>query len=372
MIVLWILAAALSAAAAALVLARAARAGRETGAAEAPEREVYRRQLAEIDELAARGLLSEPELGAARAEAGRRLLAADGEAAPLRPGGRRTVIAAAILAPLAAVGLYLALGSPGLPDQPFADRLAGWRRQAKADPMQLSPGEAAALLTQAAKEDPGDATPLLLLADVQARTGQQGRVLLTLREAVRRQPKRAEAWTMLGQAEAAAAQGQVTAQARAAFARAAALDPTAPEPAYFLARARIEDGDAAGGLAAWRALQGRMAPGSEQRAFLAREIAAVERTGRLAGAPRPAPAAGAADQQRAFIQAMVDRLSARLSASPDDPAGWARLIRSYGVLGQDDRRRKAIETVRRRYAARPELLDAILAGDENAARKAAE
>ena len=34
---------------------------------------------------------------------------------------------------------------------------------------------------------------------------------------------------------------------------------------------------------------------------------------------------------------MVDGLAARLQRQPDDPAGWARLICAYGVLGDKPR-----------------------------------
>jgi cytochrome c-type biogenesis protein CcmH len=376
MIGLWILAAALSAAAALLVLARAARASREDARAgpqaASPEARVYRRQLAEIDELAARGLLAEPELAAAKAEAGRRLLGAAEVAPPARPGGRRVVLAAALLAPLLATGLYVATGSPGLPDQPFGERLRAWRAMGRADPSQLTEAQAAAILTAAAKERPDDPTPLLLLAELQARAGQQARVMSSLREAVRRQPARADLWIVLGQTETMAADGKVTPAARSAFLRARALDPSAPEPAYFLARARIAEGDAAAGLAAWRKLLAGLPAQAPQRATLAREIAEVERTGRLPEAQRANAGPARSDaEQRAFIQAMVDRLAARLSSAPDDPAGWARLIRSYGVLGQEDRRRAAVDEARRRYAGRPQTLRAILAGDEAAAAKSA-
>jgi cytochrome c-type biogenesis protein CcmH len=38
-----------------------------------------------------------------------------------------------------------------------------------------------------------------------------------------------------------------------------------------------------------------------------------------------------ADRQ-AMIEGMVAGLAAKLKASPDDPDGWARLVRSYAVL----------------------------------------
>ncbi len=57
---------------------------------------------------------------------------------------------------------------------------------------------------------------------------------------------------------------------------------------------------------------------------------------------------------------MVDRLAARLKAQPDDPAGWARLIRSYGVLGRNDLRQAAIADARRLFKDRPDALKTAL------------
>jgi cytochrome c-type biogenesis protein CcmH len=370
MIGLWILAALLSALAALLVL----RAGLGSGRNEpegAAELEVRRRQLAEIDDLGARGLLAPGELRAARAEAGRRLLRTRAGPPATVEGGaaRKIILAAAVAAPLVALAAYVATGSPSLPDRPFSQRLKGWKAE---DPSRLRPAEMAALLTVAARARPADATPLLYLAQAQALAGQDARVLMTLREAVRRQPTRADAWILLGQAQVRAADGRVSPEARAAFTRAAALDPTAPEPAYFLARGRIQSGDVEGGLAAWRTLLKRLPREAAQRAALAREIATVERTGALAvAAEPPAEAAGMAAEQRAFVQDMVDRLAARLKDQPDDPAGWARLIRSYGVLGEVDRRAAAVAEARRRFGSESELAAAIVAGDEARAAKLA-
>jgi TPR repeat protein len=43
----------------------------------------------------------------------------------------------------------------------------------------------------------------------------------------------------------------------------------------------------------------------------------------------------------AMIRTMVDRLAERLKGAPDDLAGWRRLARSYGVLGEADKARAA-------------------------------
>src|SRR5262245_43140452 len=92
--------------------------------------EIYRDQLAEIDRDLQRGLIGEAEAKAARTEIGRRALAAD---AAERSGAKQAaapqalplaVLALAVAAPLGAFVLYLDLGSPHLPGQPFATRHA--------------------------------------------------------------------------------------------------------------------------------------------------------------------------------------------------------------------------------------------------------
>ena len=92
---------------------------------------VYRDQLAEIAAERARGLIAESEAEAARVEIARRLLAAaDGSAIGSRdtapPSAYRDVrtLAMGLAAglPVLAVVVYLALGAPGQPGQPFAAR----------------------------------------------------------------------------------------------------------------------------------------------------------------------------------------------------------------------------------------------------------
>ncbi|MGC1305389.1 MAG: hypothetical protein WA840_23715, partial [Caulobacteraceae bacterium] len=67
-----------------------------------------------------------------------------------------------------------------------------------------------------------------------------------------------------------------------------------------------------------------------------------------------------ADEGRmVFIQQMVARQAAQLKAHPDDPEGWARLVRSYGVLGKRDAQLAALTEARRRFAARPDALKLV-------------
>src|SRR5579862_9277759 len=131
MIWLWIAAALISGALAVLIVQRSVRAATRPRS-ENPALAVYRRQMAELDELAERGVLAEGERRSVRAETGRRLLAAAGRAeAPVKHSGPRVVLLAASAAPLAAVAIYFVVGAPNYADLPFKTRLAEWR---SADP----------------------------------------------------------------------------------------------------------------------------------------------------------------------------------------------------------------------------------------------
>lgn len=359
MIGFWIAAALVSAAAALLILYRAGRARPDlSGHA---TRAVYARQLDEIDDLAARGLIADGERQSARAEAARRLIgAADDEAAAPDPtavgAGRRVALAAAVAAPLLALACYLVIGSPQTPDQPFAKRLAAWRR---ADPASLDAQRMSALLEQLTSERPKDARLLVFLARAEAAEGQVPLAVRTLQRAAALAPDRADIWAQIGEGLREMSGGEMSADAREAFEHSLRIDPKTPLARYRLARADIAAGKAAEGLVVWRALAAELPAGDPRRAALESEIASVVRTGKLPmpAVDAPAPSGG---EQRVFIQSMVDRLATRLKTEPDDPAGWARLIHAYGVLGEEDRRQAAIAEVRRRYAARPALIKSIL------------
>jgi cytochrome c-type biogenesis protein CcmH len=368
MILFWILAALVSSAATLLVLLRAARAEKGSSPSD-PTLDVYRRQLAEIDELADRGLLGDAERKAARAEAGRRLLG-EAERRPQEPkplaskSARRLVMAAAVAAPLVALAGYMLTGSPGFPDQPFKGRLKSWEHLAKTDPGRLSLPEMAAVLQSFAAERPKDPQPRYFLARVEAAEGDFVSAARDLQKLTDLDPNNAKAWTLLGVYLTEAGKGDVSDAAAEAFRRAQALDPAAIEPRYFLARAEIAAGRTQSGLAAWRALLPDVPQNDARRTTLLAEIDAVTRTGRLPASETQTPDAGPpqGEQEAAFVQSMVDRLAARLKTQPNDPEGWARLIRAYGVLRQTDRQAAAEAEARRLFKDRPEDLKTALAG----------
>ncbi|HEX8232818.1 MAG TPA: c-type cytochrome biogenesis protein CcmI [Caulobacteraceae bacterium] len=347
----WVAAALLGSALSALVLLRAARATQPPGEGD-PEGAVYRRQLAEIDELAKRGLLDPAEVSPARAEAGRRLLASARRPEAPAANARRAgwVIAFAVAAPVAALALYVSLGAPGLADQPYDARVSAWRR---ADPATLGPSQMAAVLEAVTRERPRDVRALLYLARAQALSGEETAALRTLRRAAELEPRRAEIWSLAGELQAGGAEGPLPAPARAAFERALGLDPRDVAARYFLGRDLLVRGERAQGLRLWQGLLSDLQAGDPRREALSREMGRTEGDAGGAGRLKTDPA------EMRMIEGMVAGLAERLEAQPNDPQGWGRLIRAYGVLDRPKAREQATLTARRLFRGQPEVLRQI-------------
>lgn len=348
MLLFWIAAALLSAAAAALVLWRARGAGEVL--AEAPEAAVYRRHLAEQDELKARGLLGEDEYRAARAEAARRLLAV---AAPADiPAGDPKklgliVLASALSAAALAMVIYSLVGSPGAPDRPYASRLKAWT---EVDPATLGPAEAAAVLADMARRQPNNGEVWSFLGRARAAAGDSFGAAQAFEKAVALRPNAAEDWSALGEVLTELNDGKLGPDAERAFRRALAIDPNAPGPRYGMGRAEIAAGRKEEGLKLWREALALLPEDDARREALKREIAAAE------GAAVSVGANAAEDEA---IRGMVQGLAARLESAPDDPQGWARLVRAYTVLNDLPARDRALARARQLFRDRPTELAAI-------------
>ncbi|WP_337188797.1 c-type cytochrome biogenesis protein CcmI [Phenylobacterium sp.] len=362
MFLFWAVAGVLAAAAAGLILMRAARAATSTagprigGAITDDDTAsvLYRRQLAEIDELAERGLIGEGERKGAHAEAARRLLAAadaPAEAWASEDGAARNhrlgVLAGVVAAPALALGLYLALGAPGMADQPYAARLKAWR---EGDLMRLTPPEAAAVLRQVTGERPDDAEGFRLLGMVEGAAQNPLAAVRALRRAAELAPRRPEVWQMLGEAEIVAAGGKVDANAEASFRRLLALEPGNPGARFFLAQAAADAGRPDEAVTALRALLADMDGDDPRRGAVEESIARIQgRASAPAGDPR----------EMSMIRGMVDGLAARLKSDPDDPEGWVRLVRAYAVLGETANRDRAYAAARARYAGRADIVSQL-------------
>ena len=236
---------------------------------------VYKDQLAELERDRARGLLGPEEERAARSEIGRRILALapDGPAPP--PPTARTLAAAAtavLLLPLAAWLLYARLGTPALPDQPFAARAKPAPALAAASPL---PDMAEALSRLAAhlKEHPEDLDGWLLLGRSELGRGRYPQAADAYRHAAALSGQRPKIVGDWGEVQVLAAGGTVTAAAEAAFATAAQDPENAPRSRYYLALAQMQRGNIKTALEAWVELAAQSPKDAEWLPLVRRRIA---------------------------------------------------------------------------------------------------
>ena len=199
---------------------------------------VYRDQLEEIERDRASGLIPDQEAASAQVEVSRRLLAAAEAPPPPQASAnvatwrRRAVALVALLAlPLGAAGLYLALGSPWLPDQPLAPRLAAARGD------QSFEGLVAQVETHLDR-NPEDGRGWEVIAPIYLRLGRFDEAVKARRQALRLNGDTAERESALGEALVFAANGMVTAEAKAAFEKAVSLDASDVPARYFLGPCR--------------------------------------------------------------------------------------------------------------------------------------
>ncbi len=341
---------------------RAARSERDQALA------IYRDQLGEVERDVDRGVIGETEAEAARTEISRRLLRTGqedaGEKTAGSPHGRRVAAIAVIAMPLAALGFYLFVGNPEMPAEPLAARLA-------APTGQQDIATLVARVEAHLAANPDDAKGWQILAPVYLRLGRFDDALKAYRNIVRLTGSTAETESDLGEAMVSANGGVVTTEARAAFERAAKLDATAVRPRFYLALALGQEGKTDEAITAWTALLNGAPDGAPWVAVAKSELAKLEGGTATAAtdgsAPPPGPSAAdvkaagqmSASDRTAMIEGMVQQLADKLAANPADGPGWARLIRSYMVLGRADDAKAALAKARDALASDATALDSV-------------
>ena len=339
---------------------------------------VYRDQLAEIDQEVERGLLTESEAEAARAEIHRRMLAAEDaelkKPFKLLPSdgryGRLGAIAAiALLVPLGVVVMYSALGQPQLPGKPYA-----WRLKNDPDFVVAATAEKLAALLQASPSAAGYQRLGQMYFD--ARNYDQAAV--ADRRAIELGANDAITWSELGEAVVMVSGGAVVPEAMTAFTKALGIEPRSERSRFYIGLAEAQIGNLKQAVAIWRDLEKDSPPDAPWLTMLRDHIAAFAKQGgfdpasvppsppsaatlnvantamsnalhlatpKTAPADLPANAAPpvTADPRDTMIQAMVQRLADKMAKNPTDAEGWKRLAHAYNVLGQNDKARAAID-----------------------------
>jgi len=259
--------------------------------------------------------------------------------------GRGGAVAAASVAGVIAVGAlgaYVVNGEPEAPGAPYA---AVAERLANTDPALLSPAEQEERLRAALRENPEDVEALALLGRFLSRTERELEAIGLFERALRlnEDPR---VLSDLGQSLVVLNEGQVTEEAERAFAASYALDPSLPEPAFFLGAAYYERGERREAAEIWSAIIGRLDEGDPFRAAIAAR--AADLLSRPSGGPGTNQAAPFADAiaegvaPEDLVESMVGGLQARLEADPEDLSGWLTLARARLMQGQSEDGQEAL------------------------------
>jgi cytochrome c-type biogenesis protein CcmH len=275
--------------AAAAVIAPLLRRTAQPAAAARFDRAVYRDQLREIERDLARGILEPRDAASARLEIERRLLAtAETETtASLAPPRRRALaVAVAVLLGAWATGLYLLLGSPGIPDIPFAARGAESQAPGNGDIAAI-----AARLEARLKFRGGDADSWLLLARTEMGLRQWDKAAEAFRRVLDLRPDTIGSSIEVAYAEALtlAAGGIVTPAAKAALESVATHDPTNAIARFYLAMAAAQAGDLKQAIDAWVRLAGELPADSDMRAEIERRVGQAAQQAGIAPPALPPP-----------------------------------------------------------------------------------
>lgn len=374
----WIIIAIISAVAMVVVLLPLVRPRQRAVGRDAFNAQVYKDQLAEVDRDQDRGLIKADQAEAARAEIGRRLIAAAGKAKGGDDVGSDRavspvfVISIAILLPAGAVALYLALGQPEIPDFPLAER-GDLAAAAKAGGDGAVPANITAMIEKLQTRlavKPDDLEGWVLLARSQMSQGNYAagaaayKKALALKDNPALMTDYAEALVMMSEA--------VTPDALKFFTEVRARDPLNPKARFYIGMAKAESGKVRAALQEWIDLVAISPPGAPWiPAVMGRAVRAVGKLGLKLRDIRPSPEASAlAREERAkrakaaaavasksagrgpsrdevaaaakmtaanrdvLIRSMVKRLADRLEKNPNDPAGWEQLAQAYDVLGE--------------------------------------
>ncbi|OOG66915.1 c-type cytochrome biogenesis protein CcmI [Sinorhizobium sp. A49] len=365
----WILVATLTAAVAVVLILPLLRAAAPASSPHSHDIEVYRDQLDELTRDQESGLISGDDAELARAEVARRLLAAgeiDRAAAPVvaTRRGLNFLAQAFVLLCLPAIGLclYLFTGSPGVPAQPLAARLA-------------DPGADINILIARAEnhlaQNPNDGAGWEVLAPIYMRNGRVEEAVAAYDNAVRLlgpTPAR-----LGGYAEAliALSDGLVTTEAQSALRKSLDIDPNDPRSEFYLALGLKQEGKKDEALAAFNRLIAGSPADAPWVPLVQQHVAELSggAAGNVAGAAPGNPSAddiaaaqdmNAGDRQE-MIRGMVESLASRLKEDPANPEGWARLIRSHVVLDQRDQAAAALKESQKTFPADGEQGKQLLA-----------
>jgi cytochrome c-type biogenesis protein CcmH len=191
-----------------------------------------------------------------------------------RAGGEaKPAVIGICVALIAATGLYLTIGRPALPDEPFAQRLAALMNK---NPTEMTANELLAVLDERARIDKDDARPLIFSGEILTQLGRPELAIGKFQAALAREPNAAGALIGIGRARVVMDQGQVSDAALKIFQQARVLTPDDPIPWLYLALGASQAEAFADAAALWPEVLKRL-PADDPRRPMGQQMLAEAR-----------------------------------------------------------------------------------------------
>lgn len=315
----------------------------------------YRSLLTEAEDDVRCGLVAPEDAATTRAELERRLLASIDSASGGRPrvSQRRwprraaAATAAVVVLPILALASYLRVGAPGHPDMPIASRRT----------VEFTPAAAISEIEAHLAIDPNDGGGLRAVAPIYLRMGRFHDAARAYEAALRLLGENAQERASLGQALVMAANGVVTAEARAAFDKALVEDPKQPIARFFQAIAVERDGNKNQARQLWEALKADTPSDAPWMDAILQHLASLSEVPQSdaeaahSGQAAANVAALSPEQRTQAIRGMVDGLAEKLAKEGHDLEGWLKLIRSYAMLNEHEKAEAAVAMARTKLSA---------------------
>ncbi|MCT4557308.1 MAG: c-type cytochrome biogenesis protein CcmI [Pelagimonas sp.] len=400
----WILSGALALILTLALLSALLRGRRDTGPAAAFDLKVYRDQLDEVAQDAARGKIPPEEAERIRTEISRRILAADAKAQESQTVGAAPRTLSWITGGLVALtvvgggfGLYVSMGAPGYGDLPLQMRLdtaqAALRNrpsQSEAEanvPASVAPEASAEYqelvtrLRSAVAERPDDIQGHVLLARSEAALGNyvaayqaQARIIQLRGDEVQ-----VSDLTDLADMMVIAAGGYVSPEAQSVLDRVISEDPKNGVARFYGGLLMAQTGRPDLGFRIWDDLLKDSDPNApwvspvmrqiEEMAFRAGvsdyKVPELSAPSEAAPGPSAEDVANAAEmtpeERMDMVRGMVGQLSDRLATEGGTPEEWARLLSSLAVLGEMDRAGAIWTEAKTVFAEQPQALEILSA-----------
>lgn len=379
---LWICLALLSAAVATFLIRNVNSSGVETSG-HAPDLDVYRDQLAELESDAERGVIEPGEAKAARVEIARRLIKQSEAGQPSTADTASTAFSANLLKVSAAVIpavsllLYLAIGSPGLPGRPLAERIATMPTR------EAAPEDLIAKVEARLREKPDDGAGWEVIAPVYLSTGRPMDAAQAFSRAISLLGENPERLLGLAKANVMLERGIVNEAAHKALQRTLELEPERFEARFWLAVYDEQNGRLAEAAAIYADLLKKAPPGAPWRSSVEERLAVV--TGQAVASPKPqaqpvpggkppelAPAGGtgsgkgpspaefvaaaqklAPEMRSVMIGKMITRATEAAVKDPKNAAIWTRIVTGHTALGNTTDAKAALQEARKALSADP-------------------